>query len=119
MAFLMPRPFIAAGREELVELLGSQFERVGEEGKPRLVDFHGGSGLGKTRVAQEFYERIAERQEEAVWPSTLVPPSAQRGELRTRRPARLPGALEGVTSVFERDVAAMRLSVAGGAPVHG
>jgi len=68
------RPF--CGREEEVAALVGAYQAVargGDDG-PRIVVLLGEAGLGKTRLVQEFYARIAaeaERAGERYWPPVL------------------------------------------------
>jgi len=68
------RPF--CGREEEVAALVEAYRAVarGDAEGPRIVVLLGEAGLGKTRLVQEFYARIAadaERAGERYWPPTL------------------------------------------------
>ncbi len=68
------RPF--CGREEEVTALVEAYRAVarGDAEGPRVVVLLGEAGLGKTRLVQEFYARIAadaERAGERYWPPAL------------------------------------------------
>lgn len=68
------RPF--CGREEEVAALVEAYRAVarGDAEGPRVVVLLGEAGLGKTRLVQEFYARIAadaERAGERYWPPAL------------------------------------------------
>jgi tetratricopeptide (TPR) repeat protein len=59
------------GREPLVAELVRLFSAVRDSGQPILTELVGSSGVGKTRVVQEFYERLAGDQ--SYWPTSLIP----------------------------------------------
>ena len=66
--------FISHGREQHVEALLAAYLQTTTEGRhqgPKLVTLEASPGQGKTRVVQEFYERIAADQR--FWPRSLVP----------------------------------------------
>jgi class 3 adenylate cyclase len=48
------------GRESELELLKATFRRVASERRPHVVTVMGDSGVGKTRLAREFWEWLAE-----------------------------------------------------------
>jgi class 3 adenylate cyclase len=54
------------GRASEVELLEAIYRRVASEGRPHLVTVMGDSGVGKTRLAREFWEWLAEQPEEPL-----------------------------------------------------
>ena len=58
-------PFCGVSRRLLVDGLVSVFDQVCSDGGPCLVSLEAPSGWGKTRVAREFYARLAaDRQSE-------------------------------------------------------
>ncbi|SDM56404.1 tetratricopeptide repeat protein [Actinomyces ruminicola] len=68
----------------LVEMLLHRMEDVKNPDctAPRIVVLRGASGVGKTRVIQEFYERLRSARGDAYWPS-LVPMSPDSRVIKT------------------------------------
>src|SRR4051794_5050440 len=62
--------FLDGDREQYVGALEAAFERVRTTRRPRLVSLEARSGLGKTRVVQEFFRRLAADQD--YWAASLV-----------------------------------------------
>lgn len=60
------------GRQEELQVLTASWNRS-QQGTPQLVSIEGDSGLGKTRLAQEFYLSLAESPLNAppYWPKAL------------------------------------------------
>ncbi len=54
------------GRDEELGRLMSAYGSVVEEGRPRLVTVVGDSGVGKTRLLRELWERLAEEEPEPL-----------------------------------------------------
>ncbi|WP_177419504.1 hypothetical protein [endosymbiont of Lamellibrachia barhami] len=69
--FLQP-PFVGESRLLLVDGLVTLFDQVNERNESCWVSIEAPSGWGKTRVAQEFYARLAARQEQHYWPATIL-----------------------------------------------
>lgn len=65
--------FVGADRFALVDELVSAFDAVAADGGVRVHVLSAPSGLGKTRVVQELYARLAEAQPEpGYWPAELT-----------------------------------------------
>jgi hypothetical protein len=65
--------FVGAGREQFVDDLISSFNEVVAGQGPRMVALSAASGVGKTRIVQEFYRRLAAAQQApCYWPTTLT-----------------------------------------------
>ncbi|MCC6495032.1 MAG: tetratricopeptide repeat protein [Propionibacteriaceae bacterium] len=66
--------FVGAGRQLLVEGLVAAFDQVNRSSRPLWIALEAPSGWGKTRVAREFYARLAaDRQHEpGYWPPTIL-----------------------------------------------
>jgi hypothetical protein len=65
--------FVGAGREQFVDHLISSFNEVVAGQGPRMVALLAASGVGKTRIVQEFYRRLAAAQQTpCYWPTTLT-----------------------------------------------
>lgn len=63
------------GHRQLVEVLLSGYETVTRIGEPVWFSLEANPGWGKTRVVQEFYARLAERQSSPpYWPPSIVGP---------------------------------------------
>lgn len=58
--FLQP-PFVGESRLLLVDGLVTLFDQVNERNESCWVSIEAPSGWGKTRIAQEFYARLAAR----------------------------------------------------------
>ena len=69
---------LGAGHREIVETLLARLERVADPGcdKPRVIVLRGASGVGKTRIIQELYERLRTMGEDRYWPP-LAPVTRQ------------------------------------------
>ena len=67
-------PFVGAQRIDLVEELLCRFDEVSRTRVPQWVALEAPTGWGKSRIAQEFYGRLAaERQDDGpYWPSSIV-----------------------------------------------
>ncbi len=67
-------PFVGAQRIDLVEELLCRFDEVSRTRVPQWVPLEAPTGWGKSRIAQEFYGRLAaERQDDGpYWPSSIV-----------------------------------------------
>jgi hypothetical protein len=64
--------FVGSDRSTAVQRLQEDWRRVHEERTPRLVFLQAPLGWGKTRVVQEFYERLAREEGAGYWPPQLV-----------------------------------------------
>lgn len=61
-----------AGRDNELKVLKEAYGEM-KKGKPQLVTLIGDTGLGKTRIVQEFYEYLAKNENEgAYWPERLL-----------------------------------------------
>ncbi|WP_165913468.1 tetratricopeptide repeat protein [Marichromatium gracile] len=84
-------PFVGASRMRLVDGLFSVLDEVKAQGETRLVSLEAPSGWGKTRVAQEFYARLAAREAESnperYWPASILDtiPQARLDQVGSRR----------------------------------
>ncbi|MBO8087460.1 MAG: ATP-binding protein [Marichromatium sp.] len=84
-------PFVGASRMRLVDGLLSVLDEVKTHGETRLVSLEAPSGWGKTRVAQEFYARLAAREAESnperYWPTSILDtiPQARLDQVGSRR----------------------------------
>ncbi|MCF1184419.1 tetratricopeptide repeat protein [Marichromatium gracile] len=84
-------PFVGASRMRLVDGLLSVLDEVKAQGETRLVSLEAPSGWGKTRVAQEFYARLAAREAEGnperYWPASILDtiPQARLDQVGSRR----------------------------------
>ncbi|MDQ3326793.1 MAG: ATP-binding protein, partial [Actinomycetota bacterium] len=56
--------FMGAERRAVVDELLRAFDGVAESGEPRWLSLEAAPGWGKTRLVQELYTRLAERQGE-------------------------------------------------------
>ena len=67
-------PFVGADRRALTDDLVRAFESVCDSGSPRWVSMEAPSGWGKSRIAQEFYSRLAaEFQDDGrFWPPSIL-----------------------------------------------
>ena len=67
-------PFVGTERHALVDELVRTFERVCDSAEPQWVSIEAPSGWGKSRIAQEFYSRLAaEFQDDGrFWPQTIL-----------------------------------------------
>lgn len=66
--------FVGAGRRAIVDGLMSAFDQVRTTDTPLWVSIEAPSGWGKTRIAREFYARLAsERQSDPpYWPASIL-----------------------------------------------
>lgn|GEM_PF-774118 len=66
--------FVGAGRRAVVDGLVSAFDQVRTTDTPLWVSIEAPSGWGKTRIAREFYARLAsERQSDPpYWPGSIL-----------------------------------------------
>ncbi|XBH20404.1 tetratricopeptide repeat protein [Jonesiaceae bacterium BS-20] len=66
--------FVGQGRKLLVDGLLAIYDRVNQTGSPAWVSIEAPSGVGKTRIVREFYNRLAgERQPQpAYWPGSIL-----------------------------------------------
>ena len=66
--------FVGEQRRELVDELVAAFEDVSETGVPRWFSLEAPSGWGKSRIAQEFYSRLATdiQDDGRFWPSSIL-----------------------------------------------
>ncbi|CAN7346570.1 tetratricopeptide repeat protein [Microbacterium sp. LjRoot45] len=66
--------FVGAGRRAIVDGLIAAFDHVRTTERPLWVSIEAPSGWGKTRIAREFYARLAsERQSEPpYWPGSIL-----------------------------------------------
>ncbi|WP_190287974.1 tetratricopeptide repeat protein [Marichromatium sp. AB31] len=84
-------PFVGASRMRLVDGLLSVLDEVKTHRETRLVSLEAPSGWGKTRVAQEFYARLAAREAEGnperYWPASILDtiPQARLDQVGSRR----------------------------------
>ncbi|WP_190288075.1 tetratricopeptide repeat protein, partial [Marichromatium sp. AB32] len=84
-------PFVGASRMRLVDGLLSVLDEVKTHRETRLVSLEAPSGWGKTRVAQEFYARLAAREAESnperYWPASILDtiPQARLDQVGSRR----------------------------------
>ena len=87
-------PFCGESRRLLVDGLVSVFDQVCSDGGPCLVSLEAPSGWGKTRVAREFYARLAAGQSEPrYWPAAIEDPDQGRKAVRPARFERPGGSL--------------------------
>ena len=63
-------PFSGSSRVRLVDELARTFRAVEAAQRPRLVCIEGSLGVGKTRIIQELYARLAADQ--GYWPASLT-----------------------------------------------
>ena len=89
--------FVGQERLDIVEDLGEIWQRCQEEKTAHLVLLEGHPGVGKTRIVQEFYERLQRSQPEpAYWPPLLDNEESailsDRGRIRPLTFAVPPGA---------------------------
>ena len=64
--------FVGAHRIASVDAVDAAFASAVAHGEPRLISIEAPQGWGKTRVVQEFYERLTPRQAPpAYWPDSL------------------------------------------------
>ena len=89
--------FVGADRRQLVERLLALWEECKRSKVAHLVVLEGHPGLGKTRIVQEFFARLAATQPEPrFWPARLEAPSdlmlATRGRVVPERFDSAPGA---------------------------
>lgn len=72
------RPLVGADRRALVDDLVLAFDAVAAGDGPRAISIEAGLGLGKTRLIQEFYGRLATTRQgpRPYWPQTLGSPGA-------------------------------------------
>ena len=74
-----PIMFVGAQREQTVTDLVAAFDRIRTTMRPELVVLESETGLGKTRILQEFYARLARDRQGTppYWPSgsTRRPPA--------------------------------------------
>ena len=84
-------PFVGESRFRLVDGLLAVLDEVETRCEARWVSLEAPSGWGKTRVAQEFYARLAAREAEAdtgrYWPATILEtvPEATLDQVGSRR----------------------------------
>ncbi len=75
-SYLNEPRLVGAGRIALVDGMVALFDEVAATERPHWVSLEAPSGWGKTRVAREFYARLAARQAApAYWPETIAPAS--------------------------------------------
>jgi class 3 adenylate cyclase/tetratricopeptide (TPR) repeat protein len=55
---------VFVGRDAELDLLGATYRRTVEQGDPHLVTILGDSGVGKTRLVRELWERLAAEEPE-------------------------------------------------------
>lgn len=68
----MRLPFVDQTRLGVVKTLQDEFSQVKSAGEPRLVVIEGHPGTGKTRIIQEFYERLRTAGNSTTsWPELL------------------------------------------------
>ena len=73
MSGLSRSQFVGHDRVALVDELVAAFDEVAADGGVRMHVLSGPSGVGKTRVVQEVYARLAETQPEPrYWPTQLT-----------------------------------------------
>jgi len=78
--------FVGESRIALVDGLVSVLDEVERDEAPVWVSLEAPSGWGKTRVAQEFFARLATRQEEPrYWPASIVDESDDSPEHRRKQ----------------------------------
>ena len=67
------RPLVGADRHAIIDNLVAQFDAVASGRGPRAVSLEASLGLGKTRIAQELYARLATSRQGAnpYWPPKL------------------------------------------------
>jgi tetratricopeptide (TPR) repeat protein len=79
-------PFVGKSRMLVVDGLISIFDDMSHHQESRLISLEAPSGWGKTRVAQEFYARLAARQKYPYWPKTILEASdAENLDVASRR----------------------------------
>jgi tetratricopeptide (TPR) repeat protein len=77
-------PFVGAERLVAVDSVASTFAAACAQREPRLISILAPQGWGKTRIVQQFYERLAAQQgNPAYWPPSLVP--APTSDLEPRK----------------------------------
>lgn len=67
-------PFVGESRLQIVESMVKAFDEVGTNGTPQWISIEAPSGWGKTRIAQEFYSRLArerQRDQHGYWPPSM------------------------------------------------
>ncbi|MES9992822.1 MAG: tetratricopeptide repeat protein [Candidatus Thiodiazotropha sp.] len=84
---ILQPPFVGESRQLLVDGLLGLYDQVKERNTPCWVSLEAPSGWGKTRIAQEFYARLAAQQELRYWPATILEASrdVEPMEVDTRR----------------------------------
>jgi hypothetical protein len=77
---------VGEDRRGLVDELVARFDTVTRETAPAAVCLSAPMGWGKTRVIQEFYARLAQRQQTpAYWPAHIVSADADNRLERERK----------------------------------
>lgn len=74
----MKLPLVGKGRFEIIEGLVGLYQLVRTTKTPVTVTIEGPSGWGKTRLVQEFYERLASTQSQSYWAEQLSPPGSKK-----------------------------------------
>ena len=72
-------PFVGTSRKLLVDGLLAVYDEVARDKTPRWISLEAPTGWGKTRIATEFYERLAatRQPEPHYWPDSI--PGSQDG----------------------------------------
>lgn len=71
----MARIFVGKGRKALVQGIVNRLDNLTDnKGSSRacLISLEAPSGWGKTRIIQEVYKQLAERQASAYWPGSII-----------------------------------------------
>jgi len=74
----MASVFVGEGRKALVKGIVDQLDNLTDfrgDSRACLISLEAPSGWGKTRVIQEVYKLIAERQSSPYWPHSIIPES--------------------------------------------
>ena len=82
------RPLVGADRRAIVDDLVAAFDAVAAGDGPRAVSIEASLGLGKTRLIQELYGRLATTRQgpRPYWPASLGAPGREPGTvLQTRK----------------------------------
>ena len=72
----MANIFVGAGRKALVSGIVERLDNLTDykgDSSACLISLEAPSGWGKTRIIQEVYKQVAERQSSAYWPNSIIP----------------------------------------------
>src|SRR5688572_530467 len=79
--------FVGQQRNEILDYLVDRYDVAAQKGEPSVVTLEAPMGMGKTRIVQEFYERLAGSRQSAppYWPPTVHAGTATAALLHERK----------------------------------